>query len=69
MVARLCTNNYQMANVETGGTVTESPDNQTAYDELDMVGAEAIALRRKHPALQKAWDQYRTIWHLINENE
>ena len=44
-------------------------DNQTAYDELEMVGAEAIALRRKHPALQKAWDQYRTIWHLINENE
>jgi hypothetical protein len=44
-------------------------DNQTAYDELDMVGTEAIALRRKHPALKKAWDQYRTIWHLINENE
>ena len=44
-------------------------DNQTAYDELDMVGVEAIALRRKHPALQKAWDQYRTVWHLINENE
>ena len=44
-------------------------DNQTAYDELDMVGAEAIELRRKHPALKKAWDQYRTIWHLINENE
>jgi hypothetical protein len=44
-------------------------DNETAYDELDMVGTEAIALRRKHPALKKAWDQYRTIWHLINENE
>jgi len=44
-------------------------DNQTAYDEMEMVGTEAIELRRKHPALQKAWDQYRTIWHLINENE
>jgi len=44
-------------------------DNQTAYDEIEMVGTEAIELRRKHPALQKAWDQYRTIWHLINENE
>jgi len=44
-------------------------DNQTAYDELDMVGTDAIALRRKHPALKKAWDQYRTIWHLINEND
>ena len=47
----------------------KAKDNQTAYDEMDMVGVEAIALRRKHPALQKAWDQYRTIWHLINENE
>jgi hypothetical protein len=47
----------------------QARDNQTAYDELDMMGTEAIALRRKHPALQKAWDQYRTIWHLINDNE
>ena len=44
-------------------------DNKRAFEELDMVGTEAITLRRKHPALQKAWDQYRTIWHLINENE
>ena len=44
-------------------------DNQQAFDELDMVGTEAIALRRKHPALKKAWEQYLTIWHLINENE
>ena len=51
------------------GQSQKAKDNQTAYDELDMVGTEAIALRRKHPALKKAWDQYRTIWHLINENE
>ena len=44
-------------------------DNEQAFEELDMVGTEAIELRRKHPALQKAWDQYRTIWHLIAENE
>ena len=47
----------------------QAKDNQTAYDELEMVGVEAIELRRKHPALKKAWDQYRTIWHSINENE
>ena len=47
----------------------QARDNQTAYDELEMVGVEAIELRRKHPALKKAWDQYHTIWHLINENE
>ena len=44
-------------------------DEEQAYEEAEMVNAEAIELRRKHPALKKAWDQYRTIWHLINENE
>ena len=38
-------------------------------DELEMVGVNAIKLRRKHPALKKAWEQYLTIWHLINENQ
>ena len=43
-------------------------DQETAYEELEMVGTEAIKLRRKYPTLQKAWDKYRTVWHLINEN-
>ena len=47
----------------------QAKDEEQAYEEAEMVNAEAIALRRKHPALKKAWDQYRTIWHLINENE
>ena len=47
----------------------KAKDNQQAYDELDMVGAEAIALRRKYPTLKKAWEQYCTVWHLINGNE
>lgn len=38
-------------------------------EEAEMVGREAIELRRKYPTLQKAWDKYRTIWHLINGNE
>jgi hypothetical protein len=44
-------------------------DNLQAYDELEMVGLKAIKLRRKYPTLQKAWDKYLTVWHLINENE
>ena len=44
-------------------------DQETAYEELEMVGIEAIELRRKYPTLKKAWDKYRTIWHLINGNE
>tara|TARA_B100000424_G_scaffold128592_1_gene97364 strand:+ start:408 stop:668 length:261 start_codon:yes stop_codon:yes gene_type:complete len=47
----------------------DAKDNLQAYDELDMVGSEAIKLRRKYPTLQKAWDKYRTVWHLINENK
>jgi len=47
----------------------KAKDNQQAYEEMDMVGTEAIELRRKHPTLQKAWDQYRTVWHLIAGND
>ena len=44
-------------------------DEEQAYEEADMVNAEAIALRRKYPTLQKAWDKYRTVWHLITGNQ
>ena len=44
-------------------------DEETAYEEADMVGVEAIALRRKYPTLKKAWDQYRVIWRLVNDND
>ena len=47
----------------------KAKDEETAYQEAEMVGAEAIALRRKYPTLQKAWDKYRTVWHLIAGNE
>ena len=46
----------------------KAKDQQMAYEELEMVGTEAIQLRRKYPTLQKAWDKYRTVWHLIKEN-
>lgn len=44
-------------------------DEMQAYDEAEMVNAEAIALRRQYPTLQKAWDKYLTVWHLINGNK
>jgi len=44
-------------------------DEEQAYEEAEMVGAEAIELRRKYPTLQKAWDKYLTVWHLINEKD
>ena len=44
-------------------------DEEDAYNEAEMIGADAIELRRQNPTLQKAWDKYRTVWHLINGNE
>ncbi len=43
-------------------------DEELMNEESDMVGIEAIKLRRKYPALQKAWKEYKTIWHLVNED-
>jgi hypothetical protein len=44
-------------------------DEETAYDEAEMVGVEAIELRRKYPTLKKAWDRYRVIWRLVSDND
>ena len=44
----------------------KAKDEETAYEEAEMVGVEAIELRRKYPTLKKAWDRYRVIWHLIS---
>jgi len=47
----------------------KAKDEETAYDEAEMIGVEAIKLRRKYPTLKKAWQRYRTVWHLIAGNE
>jgi hypothetical protein len=44
-------------------------DEEQAYREAEMVNAEAIALRRKYPTLQKAWDRYQTVWNLVVDHE
>ena len=59
----------QKKNGDRGKMVSQTQlakDIEIAYDENDMVGADAIKVRRKYPTLQKAWDRYKTIWHLIN---
>ena len=47
----------------------KAKDEETAYYEAEMVGVEAIELRRKYPTLKKAWDQYRVIWRLVSDND
>ena len=44
-------------------------DELQAHEEVEMTGVEAIALRRKYPTLQKAWNQYRVVWNLINSEQ
>ena len=38
-------------------------------DDADMWGMEAYELRRKYPTLQKAYDQYKTIYKLVCDEE
>ena len=44
-------------------------DTEQAMYEQEMVGVDAIRLRRKYPALQKAWEQYKTVWKLVAYND
>jgi hypothetical protein len=40
-----------------------------AQNEMAMMGTEAIRMRQKYPALQKAWDQYKLLWNVIVHEE
>jgi len=44
-------------------------DTETLRDEDEMVDEEAVKMRRKYPALGKAWKHYKTVWHLIMGNK
>jgi len=34
-----------------------------------MCGWEAVELRKRHPALQEAWDRYKTLWRLCVDDD
>ena len=60
----------QKKNGDRGKMVSQSQlakDIEVSYDEQEMIGAEAVKLRRKYPTLQKAWNRYITVWHIVNE--
>jgi len=44
-------------------------DVDTLQDEYEMVDEYAVKMRRKYPALGKAWKHYKTVWHLIMGNK
>ena len=53
--------------------LVDEDDHARALRELqedsDMWGFEAYCLRKKYPTLKKAYDNYKTIWHLVNNEE
>ena len=40
-----------------------------AQREEYMCGWEAVQIRKRHPALQEAWDRYKTVWRLCVEDD
>ena len=44
-------------------------DIDTVSDEYHMVDEYAVKMRRKYPALGKAWKHYKTVWHLVMGNK
>ena len=44
-------------------------DTEEEYNEAEMIGVDAIKLRRKYPTLQMAWNQYKTVWNIVAHND
>ena len=62
----------QKKNGERGRLVSQSQyakDMDTLRDEDEMINEYAVKMRRKYPALGKAWKHYKTVWHLIMGNK
>ena len=39
-----------------------------AQDEIEMHGVYAIQLRKRYPALKKAWDKYKLVWSMVHND-
>ena len=43
-------------------------DIELAQQEIELHGVYAVQLRKKYPALRKAWDKYKLIWNMVHES-
>ena len=43
-------------------------DLETAQKEIEMHGVYAVQLRKKYPALKKAWDKYKLVWNMVHND-
>ena len=47
---------------------TLAQDVELAQSEIEMHGVYAVQLRKKYPALKKAWDKYKLIWNMVHND-
>jgi hypothetical protein len=47
---------------------TLAQDVELAQNEIEMHGVYAVQLRKKYPALKKAWDKYKLIWNMVHND-
>ena len=41
---------------------------ELAQNEIELHGVYAIQLRKKYPALKKAWDKYKLVWSMVHND-
>ena len=61
----------QKRNGDRGPLISQSDlakEIEIAQDEIEMHGVYAIQLRKKYPALKKAWDKYKLIWTMVHND-
>jgi len=62
----------QKRNGERGPMVSQSQmaqDIEQLQAEEDMHSIYSIQLRRKYPALEKAWQKYKLIWNMVSNED
>ncbi len=61
----------QKRNGDRGPLVSKTElaeDIELAQNEIEMHGVYAIQLRKKYPALKKAWDKYKLVWSMVHND-
>ena len=61
----------QKRNGDRGPLVSKTElaeDIELAQNEIEMNGVYAIQLRKKYPALKKAWDKYKLVWSMVHND-
>ena len=61
----------QKRNGDRGPLVSKTElaeDIELAQNEIEIHGVYAVQLRKKYPALKKAWDKYKLVWSMVHND-